>query len=97
MTKPEQFLFLVQTTILTNSINLATSTTPERTTNQHIFSATGVLGMMDEALRASDLIPKNMTAYEAACDFCYYIIENLRKAEEKDGNPTIYPAWFDRP
>lgn len=96
MTKQEEFLWIVQTTILANGINLAAS--PDtRKTYQHIFSATGVLATADEATRASTLIPDSMTAFGAAHEFCNYVLENLRTAEQKaTGKDCEVPGWFAR-
>ena len=96
MTKQDQFLFIVQTAMLANAINLASD--PESNQKcRHIFSATGSLGTMDDAVYASERIPDEMTAYDAAHQFCSFILENLRKAEESaQGKPTRVPHWFVR-
>jgi hypothetical protein len=90
MTKQEQFLFIVQTVILANGINLASS--PDRAEKyRHEFSATGVLGTLDDAIYASDRIPDNLSAHEAAHEFCNFVFTNLREANDLD-----VPHWFAR-
>jgi hypothetical protein len=95
MTKQEQFLFIVQTAILANGINLSSGAEPDEK-YRHVFSATGVLGTLDDAIYASESIPDNMSAYEAAHEFCNFIFANLRKANEADGNKLNVPRWFAR-
>lgn len=92
MTKQEQFLFIVQTAILANGINLS-STGESSEKYRHEFSASSVLGMLDDAIHASDNIPDNMSAYEAAREFCSFIFENLGEGGKAADNP---PAWFAR-
>lgn len=97
VTKQEQFLLVVQTAILANGINLAADPTLEKASTRHVYSATGVLGMMDDALYASERIPESMTAFEAAHEFCYFMIGNLRETEESAGDSDApCPAWFAR-
>jgi hypothetical protein len=49
MTKQDQFLYVVQTAVLTNAINLTSQ--PELAEKyRHLFSASGVLGLMNDAL-----------------------------------------------
>jgi hypothetical protein len=96
MTKAEQFLWIVQTTALANGINLAGD--PEYAEKyRQVISATGTLITADEAVRASELIPESMTAFEAAHQFCYFTLQNLRDIEEKaDGKKMQVPDWFAR-
>lgn len=65
MTKQEEFLWIVQTTILANGINLS-SQTDLAETYRFEYSASGVLVLADEAVRASALIPDEMSASRAA-------------------------------
>ncbi|WP_059414292.1 hypothetical protein [Cupriavidus basilensis] len=89
MTKQEQFLWAVQTIMLTNAVNLALE--PEQAKKQrHIFSATGTMGTLHDALYASERIPEGMTAVDAANEFCGHMLENLREAGDK------VPMWFAR-
>jgi hypothetical protein len=97
MTKQEQFLLMVQTAAITNGINLISQ--PDMLEKyRHVYSATGVLAFMDEAIRASELIPADKTANDAAFDFCGYMLKNLRDAEEKahSGGAVNWPDWFAR-
>jgi hypothetical protein len=96
MTKEDQFLFIVQTVILSNGINL--STQPEYAAKyRHVYSATGVLGLMNDAIDASKRIPEKMSAFEAADEFCGYMLNNLRESEEAAKQEQMrVPAWFVR-
>jgi hypothetical protein len=95
MTKQEQFLWIVQTTILANGINL--SSNPDYATKYRAdYSATAVLITADDAIYASGRVPEHMTAYQAANEFFTYILQNLRDAEEKAGNEVKLPSWFAR-
>jgi hypothetical protein len=90
MTKQEQFLWAVQTVILANAVNVA-SQRELAAKHRHVISATGVLMDVDEALRASELIPETLTAYQAALEFCTFKLNNLR------GESPQLPSWFSRP
>jgi hypothetical protein len=96
MTKAEKFLWIVQTTTLANAVNLASI--PERAEQyRHVISASGALTIADEALDASQLIPEEMTAFEAAHEFCTFMLANLKETEEKAaGEKMVVPAWFAR-
>ncbi len=89
MTKQDQFPFIVQTAILANGINL-TSRAKFNEKYRHEVSATGVLATLDDAIYASERIPEDLTAYEAAHEFCNFSFANLRE-ESKD-----VPYWFAR-
>ncbi|MFJ1254090.1 hypothetical protein [Cupriavidus sp. CuC1] len=89
MSKQEQFLWAVQTIMLANAVNLALEP-EEAKKKRHIFSATGTMGTLHDALHASDRIPNDMTAVEAANEFCGYMLENLREPGDK------VPMWFAR-
>ncbi len=95
MTKQEQFLFVVQTAILANGANLASSAVSAEK-YRHEFSATGVLGTLDDAIYASDRIPDSLSAYDAAWEFCNYMFHNLREANEVEGKKLDCPYWFVR-
>ena len=97
MTKQEQFLWIVQTAILTNGINL-TATTPETAEKyRHVYSATGVLGTLDDAIYASERIPQDMSAGQAGHEFCHFMLQNLRDLEEEaEGASLQVPSWFAR-
>ena len=90
MTKQEQFLWIVQTTILANGINLATQP-PLAEKYRTDYSASGVLILADEAIRASDRIPHDRTAFQSANEFCGYMLHNLR-----EGKNMQVPHWFAR-
>jgi len=96
MTKQDQFLFLVQTAILANGINLS-SQDATRDKYRHEFSATGVMGLMLDAIHASERIPESMTAHRAAVEFCSYMFDNLREQEEAAAERRLdVPSWFAR-
>ncbi|MGN7294696.1 hypothetical protein [Rhizobium sp. SAFR-030] len=96
MNKQQEFLYIVQTVILANGINLATD--PETNVKyRHVFSATGVSGLMLDAMWAKDRIPKDMTAHDAAMDFTGFMLSNLRDMEEEaSGEKMVVPYWFAR-
>lgn len=94
MTKQEQFLWIVQTTILANGIELITR--PDTSHRyRHVYSAVNAKGMMADALDASELIPADLSAEEAADDFCIWMLENLRDEVEAEGTAEV-PTWFVR-
>jgi hypothetical protein len=96
LTKQEEFLWIVQTMVLANALNTSTFTpiTPQK---RILLSASGVFITMDEAVRASGMIPEDMTAAEAANEFCTFALENLREDEETASGRTMdVPHWFAR-
>jgi hypothetical protein len=96
MTKPEQFLWVVQTMVLTNAVNVASA---PATAKKHraVISVTGPIGLASEALGASGLIPRDKSAVEAAHEFGYHMLANLREIEEKaSGKASKAPSWFAR-
>ncbi|WP_353569814.1 hypothetical protein [Candidatus Albibeggiatoa sp. nov. BB20] len=84
-----QFITEVQTALIANAINVV-SLEDDAKDRQHIFSATGMLIKMDDAFYAANRIPKDMSAHKAACEFIYFICENLR------GENATVPSWFAR-
>jgi hypothetical protein len=89
VTKQEQFLFIVYTATLANGISLSAQADIEK--YKADFLASGVLGLLDYAIYASDRIPANKSAYEAAHEFCNYMFKNLEAA-----NKANVPLWFAR-
>ena len=87
MTKPEQFLWAVQTLLIMNAINLSLDNQEARQ-RRHIISATGVSNEIRVALAASQRIPETMDAVKAAEEFVFYMVENLREPNAK------VPYWF---
>jgi hypothetical protein len=52
---------------------------------------------MDEAVRASEIIPQNLRAPEAANQFCTFMLKNLRDNEERATEVSMtVPGWFAR-
>jgi hypothetical protein len=96
MTKQEQFLLIVQTSVLSNAINLASI--PEQANKyRHEISSTGVFGTMMEAIYVSERIPENMGAADAANEFVTYFLSNQRESEEHaQGHKLECPAWCAR-
>lgn len=97
MTKQEQFLWLVQTTILANNIRLATDPAaigPKDNSDRSVrlagFSAMATFGRCTDAIDASKRIPDHMSAEDAAHDWIFWMLENLRDADAK------LPSWFAR-
>ena len=94
MNKADHFLWIVQTVILANAVNLASQPVRAKVFRDEI-SASGVFIAMDEAVRASQMIPDGITAAEAANQFCTYILRNLRQPEERaSGIKATVPAWL---
>ena len=97
MTKQEQFLYVVQTTILANAINITTMEKDRHNKFRHIISATGICGLMGDALWTSDRIPESLNAVDAAAQFCGFMLDNLREIEERAREARReVPAWFAR-
>ncbi len=88
MTKQEKFLWIVQTCLLSNAVNLATSKHADE--YRHEVGATGQYGNAQEAIRASEIIPFDMSAEDAAHSFIFYICSNLREQGDR------CPAWMTR-
>lgn len=96
MTKEAQFLFVVQTVVLTNGINLS-SHVELASKYRHVYSASGVMGLIQDAIYASTKIPERMSAFDAAHEFCGYMLSNLRDAQEAaEGQKMTVPVWFAR-
>ncbi|MCM2294761.1 hypothetical protein NAC44_20760 [Allorhizobium sp. BGMRC 0089] len=95
MTKQEEFMWIVQTAILANGINLASR---EDTRDSYIetYSSTGVRIVMREAIRASRLIPQTMDAADAADEFCIWMFRNHQDTLRKDNPKANVPKWFSR-
>ncbi len=82
--------------VLANAINVSTRK-PISDEDRTLISATGVFISMDEAIRASGLIPQDMSVGEAANEFCSFMLKNLRDAEEKAAEHALKcPHWFAR-
>ncbi|MFY4713447.1 hypothetical protein ACVCH0_01040 [Burkholderia glumae] len=89
MSKQEQFLWAVQTIMLSNAINMSLDT-DKATGMRHVFSATGVMGALHDVVYASERIPEALSAVDAANEFCGYMLANLREDGAK------IPVWFAR-
>ncbi|MBA0204124.1 hypothetical protein [Pectobacterium aroidearum] len=87
MTKQELFLWGVQTVVLSNNTNMVRQDPGGK--QAHIYSATGVYSVVQDAIYASERIPESMTVEEAIHDFCFFTLENLRDGAE-------CPDWFTR-
>ncbi|NJL81962.1 MAG: hypothetical protein HC890_01390 [Chloroflexaceae bacterium] len=75
--KKFQFIIEVQTALINNAVNLSLEADAKE--QRHIFSATGALMTMDEAFYAAERIPENLSAHEAAHEFVYWYLDNLRE------------------
>ena len=95
MTKQEEFLWIVQTAVLANAINLS-SDVDTRKEYRHVYSSTGVRITMAEAIRASARIPDDMEAADAADDFCLWCFDNHREAARRENPEANVPYWFAR-
>jgi hypothetical protein len=87
MDKKQLFLWGVQTIVLSNNTNIIRDDPNGALT--HIYSATGVFGIVQDAIYASERIPDDLGVEEAIHQFCFYSLENLR------GNKKC-PYWFCR-
>jgi len=99
MTKQEQFLWIVQTAILANGIRLA-SRVSNTDLDRDDYLTVGARELMADAIEASAMIPADMTARDAADDFCLWMINNRRgelerRAKSAEEKPEP-PAWFVR-
>jgi hypothetical protein len=87
-------LWIVQTVVLANAVQLTSQPIRAKVYRDEI-SASGVFLAMDEAVRASQMIPDGMTASEAANQFCTYVLRNLREPEERaKGIKASVPSWL---
>jgi hypothetical protein len=95
LTKQEEFLWIVQTAILANGINLS-SDPSDREPYKDAYSSTGVRIVMREAIRASRMIPASMDAADAADDFCIWMFRNHQDELRRDDPTANVPSWFAR-
>lgn len=58
------------------------------------YSAAGVLKLMGEAVAAGERIPDEVTAADAATEFCYCKLRHLRDASEAAGTAAPVPQWL---
>ena len=86
--KAQHFLTIVQSVVTANCITLSADDKEKKM--RHTYSATGVFIIMDEAVRASTMIPEKMTAATAANEFCFFMLDNLREEGSR------VPGWFMR-
>ena len=92
MNKQEEFLYIVQTVMLANSINLSTLGEDKINQYRHVISATGAYTFSTEAIRVSKKIPERMSAENAANEFISYFLDNLKESE----NNLSCPVWCQR-
>ena len=93
MPKRGQFLLIVQTTVLANAVSV--SSQPELAeAYRDEYSAAGVLKLMGEAVAAGERIPDNVTASDAATEFCHCKLRHLRDASEAAGKAVLVPRWL---
>ncbi len=93
MPKRGQFLLIVQTAVLANGVSLASQ--PELAEPyRDEYSAAGVLDLMAEAVAAGERIPDEMSAAEAATEFCRHKLRHLRDASQVAGTPVLLPQWL---
>jgi hypothetical protein len=97
VTKQEEFLWIVQTTILANNIRLATEPDTIKPKNDNArwqllagFSTSPTFSLCTDAVYASRCIPGTMSAETAAHQWVFWMLENLR-----DGDAKL-PTWFAR-
>lgn len=85
-TKAQQFLTIVQTGLLANCINLKHE--DMASDEKAMMSASFCMGLLGDAVRASERIPENMTVQKAACEFLGFMLPNLRE------EGATVPFWF---
>jgi hypothetical protein len=90
--KKYQFITMVQTALIHNTINMSLEDDIKDRWNRHNVSASISLIRMDDAFYAAELIPEDKTATEAANEFVDFVCENLWENGEK---PEV-PYWFAR-
>src|SRR3712207_2456994 len=96
MTKQGQFLWIVQTALLVNAVDQTVDRGPGE--DRSDVSMTGNWGAITEALRASERIPPDLPAEDAAHEYCNYMFENQREAQENAaGRRMQVPTWLARP
>ncbi|WP_424140375.1 hypothetical protein [Roseomonas chloroacetimidivorans] len=76
MTKQEQFLWIVQTAIIVNSVRLTIDAKPGQDVTD--IGLTGNWAAISDAVRASELIPADMDAETAADEYCSYMLRGTR-------------------
>jgi hypothetical protein len=81
--KKFQFIITVQTALINNAINISLESNAKAKAKRHLFSATGTRGLMADAFRAAEQIPKSLSAMDAADQFIPFIL-GQEGAEEHD-------------
>jgi hypothetical protein len=95
LTKQQQFLWIVQTALLVNVVNQTIEW--KQGSDRSNVSMTGNWTAITEPLWASARIPNDLTAEEAAHEYCYYMFDNQRASDEKaTGRKMAVPGWFAR-
>lgn len=79
---------MVQTAFLANAINV--SLEDDAKARRDELSATDALYFMEEAIQASERIPLEMSAADAAQDFAGWMLKSHRDAGD------AVPMWFAR-
>ena len=80
--------------VLANAVNLSSGSEADKYRVE--ISASGAFIVMDEALRASQMIPSGKTASEAANEFCTWMLRNLHDNEKAADPDFSLPLWFAR-
>jgi hypothetical protein len=87
MTKQEQFLYVVQTLVLTNAIQLATGSPSDKKGLDYY----DVVNTMQVALSMSERLSDDVSAGDAADEFCANTLDNLRVGLDKE---ALNPEWM---
>lgn len=74
MTKQEKFLWLVQTGMLMNAINISCWESDELEKSRHKISLRGMFINMVHAVKVSERIPPKLSERDAAADFLEWFI-----------------------
>ncbi|SMR72827.1 hypothetical protein SAMN04488030_1571 [Aliiroseovarius halocynthiae] len=89
--KRRDFLAIVQTTYIAHGINTLSKGVPIRDEVRHEISGLGVKNEMCDAVRASYLIPDDLTGVDAADE---YISWKLFSRESGAVDPDEQPNWI---
>jgi hypothetical protein len=90
ITKQEEFLWIVQTAILADSIRV---TSRREIKDNSLQSGVGAKNFMGDAVRFAGRIPSNLAATEAADDFWEWIVKGVEKDKEAVAGETL-PLWL---
>lgn len=95
MTKQQQFLYIVQSYIIIRRVEMLRDGDKFAQSQIETFAST-MMGVLFDATHASERIPDDLNALEAASDFCEYFLDNA-DYNTKSGSNKKLPSWCARP